>query len=217
MNDADMMVVHRLGMDSSGMMIFAKTMDALRGMNTIFRTRRIERQYEALVAGHVEMDEGVVNLPLMRDYEFPPYMRVSTDKHQAVLADFDAEIVGKKLLEMPKESLTQYQVVSREQMDGHDVTRVTLTSITGRTHQLNVHMAALGHPIVGDSVYGPDGDAAPQGGLTDSELESMIANPSRVTSSVPFSGTGTCVHAKSLKFPHPVSQEELELTSEAPF
>lgn len=126
------MVVHRLGMDTSGLVIFAKTLDTLRGMNSLFRTRKINRQYEALVCGHVEKDSGLINLPLMRDYEFPPYMRVSTDEHQKALIDLDPEVVGKQLLEKPKASLTKYEVIAREDIGGHPVTRVTLTSISGR-------------------------------------------------------------------------------------
>ncbi|ACI65616.1 predicted protein, partial [Phaeodactylum tricornutum CCAP 1055/1] len=129
----DQMVVHRLGMDTSGLIVLAKTMDTVRQMNALFRTRKITRQYEALVVGHLPQHGGLISLPLMRDYEHPPYMR--------------------KLLEMPKESLTKYEVVNREDMDGTPVSRVALTSISGRTHQLNVHLAAFGHPIVGDSVY----------------------------------------------------------------
>merc|ERR1712032_1762887 len=71
----DKMVVHRLGMDTSGLMVFAKTMDAVRGLNMLFRTRKIQRVYEVLVAGHVSSDDGIINLPLMRDYECPPFMR----------------------------------------------------------------------------------------------------------------------------------------------
>mmetsp|Transcript_11856 Transcript_11856/g.32892 ORF Transcript_11856/g.32892 Transcript_11856/m.32892 type:complete len:236 (+) Transcript_11856:135-842(+) len=96
MGRPDMMVVHRLGMDTSGLVVFAKSMDAVRGMNAVFRTRKIERKYEALVCGSVEKDEGMINLPLMRDYEFPPFMRVSTDEHQRALADLDPSEVGKK-------------------------------------------------------------------------------------------------------------------------
>ena len=129
---ADKMVVHRLGMDTSGLVVFARTNAALRGMNTLFRTRQVTRKYEALVCGHIEGDEGVINMPLMRDYENPPYMRISTEEHQRALIGLDAEEVGKKLLESPKESLTKYEVVSREDLDGNDVTRVALTSVSGR-------------------------------------------------------------------------------------
>merc|ERR1719263_549566 len=119
MGQADRMVVHRLGMDTSGLIVFAKTLAAVRGMNELFRTRSVDRKYEALVCGHVEKDQGMINLPVMRDYEFPPYMRISTDDHQRILLGVDPEEVGsKKLFEAPKESLTKYEVISREELDG---------------------------------------------------------------------------------------------------
>eukprot|EP00522_Entomoneis_paludosa_P001591 CAMPEP_0172471710 /NCGR_PEP_ID=MMETSP1065-20121228/67955_1 /TAXON_ID=265537 /ORGANISM="Amphiprora paludosa, Strain CCMP125" /LENGTH=357 /DNA_ID=CAMNT_0013229823 /DNA_START=449 /DNA_END=1522 /DNA_ORIENTATION=- len=222
MGRSDMMVVHRLGMDTSGLVVFAKTMDAVRGMNAIFRTRKIERKYEALVCGHVEKDEGMINLPLMRDYECPPFMRISTDEHQQALVGLESSEVGKKLLETPKESLTKYEVISREELDGNAVTRVSLTSISGRTHQLNVHLAAFGHPIVGDSTYGIDGDAVANGGLSDAELESLVGTPSRadeaLQKSIASAAQGkSSVHAKSLKFRHPITKEDIELTADAPF
>lgn len=222
MGRPDMMVVHRLGMDTSGLVVFAKSMDAVRGMNTVFRTRKIERKYEALVCGHVEKDEGMINLPLMRDYECPPFMRISTHEHQRALLDLDPSEVGKKLLEAPKESLTKYEVLSREELNGNPVTRVALTSISGRTHQLNVHLAAFGHPIVGDTTYGVNGDAAPNGGLTDAELETMIGNPCRADENlqkqIADAAQGkSCVHARSIKFRHPVTKENIELTADSPF
>jgi tRNA pseudouridine32 synthase/23S rRNA pseudouridine746 synthase len=217
----DRMVVHRLGMETSGIVIFAKTMDALRGMNSLFRTRSITRQYEVLVCGHVKDDAGSIDLPLMRDYEFPPYMRISTDEHQQALADLDSAIVGKKLLGAPKDSRTEYEVVAREEL-GHaklPVTRLTVTSVTGRTHQLNVHCAAFGHPIVSDRVYGLGGDAAPNGGLESvsrgsenavtAEMEHKIAEAS--------ADQAMCVHAKRLSFRHPVTQQEVDFESAPPF
>lgn len=221
----DMMVVHRLGMDSSGLIVFSRTMDALRGMNTAFRTRQIERKYEALLCGHLEKDYGVINLPLMRDYEYPPFQRISTDDHQRALLDLDPEVVDRKILEGPKDSITKYEVIAREELDGEPVTRVTLTSMSGRYHQLNVHMAAFGHPIVGDTVYGVDGDAAANGGLTGEELESLIPNKRRASAELQrrirkaFEGiyNGSCTHAKYLKFRHPVTKEDIELFSDAPF
>lgn len=223
MGSPDKMVVHRLGMDTSGLVVFAKTMEAVRGMNTIFRTRKIERQYEALVCGHVDKDEGMINLPLMRDYKNPPFMRVSTDEHQRALIGLDPAEVGKKLLEQPKESLTKYQVLSREEYEGNPVSRVALTSISGRTHQLNVHMAAFGHPIVGDSTYGIGGDAASNGGLSAAEADSLAPNSSRADADLQqkiadaASGKPACVHAKSLKFRHPVTKEDVSLSCDAPF
>ena len=223
MGRADMMVVHRLGMDTSGLVVFAKSMEAVRGMNAIFRSRQIERKYEALVCGHVEKDAGLINLPLMRDYEFPPFMRISTYEHQRALADLSPTEVGKKLLEAPKDSLTRYEVLGREEYEGSPVTRISLTSISGRTHQLNVHLAAFGHPIVGDRTYGLNGDAAPNGGLADSELNSVVNNPSRadvaLQQSIADASTdkSACIHAKSLKFRHPVTKEEMSLSTDAPF
>jgi len=217
---ADKMAVHRLGMDTSGLVVLAKTMDAVRGMNTVFRTRAIERTYEALVCGHMEKDSGMISLPLMRDYEFPPFMRVSTDEHQRALIDLSVEDVGKKLLQQPKESLTNYEVIGREELNGLPVTRVTLTSVSGRTHQLNVHLAAFGHPIVGDKTYGFGGDAANNGGLSREEQDSLVVNPCRAGDDVQSalaSHPSTCIHAKSVKFRHPVTKEDITLSCDAPF
>ena len=216
----DQIVVHRLGMDTSGIMLFCKTIDAVRGMNALFRTRKITRQYEVLVCGHVAKDTGLINLPLMRDYEHPPFMRVSTDKHQKALLDLDPQIVGTKLLEAPKASLTHYQVIERENLEGGlPVTRLLLTSISGRTHQLNVHCAAIGHPIVQDSVYGYNGEAAAGGGLSDSERSEDGAASEEVQKQI-FEQTknmNMCVHSSVLKFRHPITKEEVEFKSKAPF
>jgi tRNA pseudouridine32 synthase/23S rRNA pseudouridine746 synthase len=221
----DKMVVHRLGMDTSGLMVFARTMDAVRGLNMLFRTRKIQRVYEVLVAGHVSSDDGIINLPLMRDYECPPFMRVATQSNQMPLLDLekdDLEDMGyKKLVERPKASLTKYTVVSRDELDGQQVTRLALTSISGRTHQLNVHCAAFGHPIVGDMTYGPNGDALPQGGLTDDELAELIPNDGRVSvadqSTIVALKDAPCVHAKSMSFRHPVTKEDVSVTTDSSF
>ena len=218
---ADRMVVHRLGMDTSGLIVLAKTKEAVRGMHAAFRNRAIERKYEALVCGVVANEQGFVDLPIMRDYECPPYVRISTDAHQRALVGLDADVVGKKLLELPKASLTKYQVVAREEFDGQPVTRVSLTSLSGRYHQLNVHMAAFGHPVVGDATYGIDGLAASNGGLSDAELEALVPNPNRASvelqRAVAKAATVPCVHAKSLKFRHPVTDDEVSLTCDAPW
>jgi len=214
----DKMVVHRLGMDTSGLVVFARTNAALRGMNALFRTRKVTRKYEALVCGHVAQDEGSIDLPLMRDYENPPFMRVSTDEHQRALIGLDVDEVGKKLLESPKDSLTKYEVVSREDLDGNDVSRLVLTSITGRTHQLNVHCAAIGHPIVGDSVYGSNGEAAANGGLAEADLPADKASAElQQAIAGACAGKPMCVHAKSISFRHPVTKEDLSFEASASF
>lgn len=217
----DRMVVHRLGMDTSGLVVFARTEAGMRGMNSLFRTRKVSRKYEALVCGHLEKDAGVIDLPLMRDYEFPPFMRVSTDEKQRDLVGLEKEDVGRKLLQGPKESITKYEVICREELGGHPVTRVTLTSISGRTHQLNVHCAAFGHPIVADTVYGFDGDAAHNGGLAESIMDATAPNRASLDLqkkiSQAVSGMSMCVHAKSIAFKHPVTKEPLSFESEPEF
>ena len=236
-NSMDQMVVHRLGMETSGLVVFTKTMDSLRGMNTLFRTRSVTRQYEALVCGHVQKVDATTNreefgwitLPLMRDFECPPFMRISTDQLQEVLIGLDPDVVGKRLLEAPKASLTKYEIVSRENLSapGSDakfpVTRLTLTAITGRTHQLNVHLAAFGHPIVGDKIYGFDGDALPNGGLDVAIREKN--NPTRASEDLQeqiaavaeAKGMNMCAHAKYLSFRHPITTEDISFSSSAPF
>mmetsp|Transcript_8668 Transcript_8668/g.16358 ORF Transcript_8668/g.16358 Transcript_8668/m.16358 type:complete len:335 (+) Transcript_8668:266-1270(+) len=214
---ADKMVVHRLGMDTSGLVVFARTEAALRGMNTLFRSRAVTRTYEALVCGTMEETEGVINMPLMRDYEFPPYMRVSTEEHQRALIGLSVEDVGKKVLERPKESLTKFVVVGKEEMEGNAVTRVSLTSISGRTHQLNVHCAAYGHPIVGDKVYGINGEAAPNGGLKEGTSASRASVELQESIAAAVGDKSMCVHAKTISFEHPVTGDKLSFESAAPF
>jgi len=217
-NRMDKMVVHRLGMDTSGLVVFARTNSALRELNTLFRTRKVTRKYEALVCGHIGEDSGSIDLPLMRDYEYPPYMRVSTDEHQSALIGLDSDEVGKKMLESPKDSLTEFEVISREELDGNDVTKVSLTSISGRTHQLNVHCAAIGHPIVGDSVYGFEGSAAANGGLNEDDLPADKASSELQSAIASACGDKPmCVHAKSISFEHPITREKLSFECDAPF
>lgn len=219
---SDRMVVHRLNRDSSGVMVFAKTLEAVRGLNTVFRTRKIQRGYELLVCGHVKKNRGLIDLPLMRDYECPPYMRISTDEHQEALLDLSPDVVGKKILEMPKNSVTQFKVVEREELNGLPVTRLRIDYQSGRTHQLNCHLAAFGHPIVGDTMYGADGDALPNGGLADDELDYLVPNKVRASSDLQrelkeAADGQVFVHATSLEFRHPVTKEQVSVQSETPF
>lgn len=229
---ADHMVVHRLGMDISGLMVFAKTIDAVRGLHTSFRTRHVDRTYEILVCGHVPKNKGRITLPIMRDYEHPLYMRISTDRHQEVLIDLDPDTVGKKLLEQPKECITEYKVISREEMNGEPVTRLLVRSVSGRMHQINCHFAAIGHPLVGDMSYGGiNGMASPNGGLSEDEFEYMLPKPycqqcNRVSLEQQIRTTGStnesmvtnpACHAKTLRFRHPITKKQILFESDAPF
>jgi len=214
---ADKMVVHRLGMDTSGIIVFARTDAALRRMNTLFRTRKVVRKYEALVCGTIEDEEGIINLPVMRDFEFPPYMRISTDEYQKALIGLTSEDIDEKILELPKKSLTKYEVTGREELNGNAVTRVALTSISGRTHQLNVHCAAFGHPIVGDKVYGVNGEAAPNGGLDECISTSRASDELQEQIATASGEKAMCIHAKTIGFEHPITREKLSFESDSPF
>ena len=122
------------------------------------------------------------------------------------------------MLESPKDSLTKYEVVSREDFHGNDVTRLILTSISGRTHQLNVHCAAIGHPIVGDTVYGHNGEAASNGGLDEADLPADKASIElQQAIAEACAGKPMCVHTKSISFRHPVTKENLSFESNASF
>lgn len=134
------MIVHRLDMDTSGLVIFGRTQTAVAGLQKAFRERNVQKSYQALVCGHVRIaDSGIVNLPLQRDHEQPPFMRVSTasSEQAAAQAVHDLQHHGwKKLIrKRPKPSQTEWSVLSREHLDNDKnlpVTRLALTPITGR-------------------------------------------------------------------------------------
>jgi 23S rRNA-/tRNA-specific pseudouridylate synthase len=135
------------------------------------------KEYEALVCGHVPFDSGWIDLPLQRDHEYPPFMRVSTPKseHAAALLIDELKQSGyeKQGRKKPKPSQTEFRVVERTYHPHNSalpITRLRLQPKTGRTHQLRVHCAAMGYPILGDPTYGLHGDAASFGGLADAIL-----------------------------------------------
>lgn len=129
---SEALLVHRLDMDTSGLMLFARSLEMQRALSGLFEKRLIEKRYVAWVEGVLERDKGVVDLPMRKDMEqsLPP--RHVVDHMQG------------------KPASTRWQVVEREP----ERTRVELFPQTGRSHQLRVHMTALGHPIVGDPIYG---------------------------------------------------------------
>lgn len=160
----DALSVHRLDMSTSGLIVLARGKEMHRRMSAIFRDRQVGKRYIAIVAGQMG-DAGEVDLPLGSDWPNRPRQKV----------DFT---IGKP-------SLTQYRLLTHNK--GTNNSRVELEPLTGRTHQLRVHMAAIGHPISGDTLYG---------GCTSERL---------------------LLHACSLSFPHPLSGERLTLESEPPF
>lgn len=122
--------VHRLDMATSGVIVVALNKPAERELKRQFREREPKKSYIARVWGHLEKDEGLIDLPLICDWPNRPKQKVC--------------------FETGKSAQTEYFVLNR---DDNNSTRVKLTPITGRSHQLRVHMLALGHPILGDRFY----------------------------------------------------------------
>ena len=124
--------VHRLDLGTSGLLVLARSPDMHRALNRLFETRRVEKRYVALVAGRMETGERVIDLPLIADWPNRPRQMVDS-------------AIGKP-------SRTRLRVAGYEA--ALDATRVDLFPETGRSHQLRVHLQAIGHPIIGDTLYG---------------------------------------------------------------
>lgn len=161
----DALTVHRLDQVTSGLVVFARGAAMQRALSMLFERREVEKRYEALVEGVVEADAGEIDLPLICDWPNRPRQKV----------DFD---IGKP-------SLTRWRVLARDARTAR--TRLALEPLTGRTHQLRVHLASIGHPIVGDAFYG--------------------ASPA----------ARVCLHAARLGFSHPATGAWCEWLSAALF
>ena len=159
---------HRLDMATSGILLFALSKAADRELKRQFREREPKKYYQALVWGHLEQDHGVVELPLICDWENRPRQKIC--------------------FERGKRAVTFYDVLQRYP---NNTTRVKLTPITGRSHQLRLHMLALGHPILGDKFY-----SHPQAKALSPRL---------------------CLHAESLQIQHPITGEMMEFTAPVGF
>ncbi|WP_035373254.1 RluA family pseudouridine synthase [Acinetobacter gerneri] len=164
------LLIHRLDRDTSGILIFALSKSAQKSISRQFQERETSKTYQALVAGHLQ-GEGEINVPVVYDPAHPPLHIADPDHNKA--------------------ALTHYQVIEHLEIQGQPVTRVKLTPITGRSHQLRVHMQYLGHPIIGDTLYAT---AAQQ------QLMPRL-----------------CLHAERLSFYHPQTKEQVEFYCQAPF
>lgn len=122
-------IVHRLDMDTSGILMMARDADTHRELSRQFHDQEVRKIYTAVVGGVVSGEDGVIDIPIRKDFDNPPCQCV----------DF----------EQGKESLTAWRVVKRE----GDRTRLELRPKTGRSHQLRIHLRELGHPILGDDLY----------------------------------------------------------------
>ena len=131
----DALVVHRLDMATSGLMVFARGVAMQRTLNAAFAARTVQKQYIALVQGLLPCnpDWQTINLPIAADWERRP-LRVIDPDHG-------------------KPSLTHWHCVSNDA--SQQCSRLELSPVTGRSHQLRVHLQAIGHPIVGDTLYAP--------------------------------------------------------------
>lgn len=158
------LLIHRLDTDTSGVMVFARTASAQVHLSGQFERRETEKHYVARVAGVVAGDSGTVDLPLTVDWPNRPRQHVD-------------HATGRP-------AITGWQVLARAPQE----TRMRLIPHTGRTHQLRVHMAALGHPILGDPLYAPPSD-----------------HPRLM------------LHAERLAFRHPVSGDPVTFTAPCRF
>ena len=170
-------VVHRLDMATSGIIIMALNKAAHVNISRQFEQRKTKKSYIARVFGHVKEQQGSVDLPLICDWPNRPKQKVDHENG--------------------KQSLTHYQVLSYSELDDeskstdNESTLVELTPVTGRSHQLRVHMLALGHPILGDRLYAH---------------EQALTVSSRLQ-----------LHARNLTLAHPVTGELLTFVAPCPF
>lgn len=161
----DALTVHRLDQVTSGLLLHARGKAVESALSVQFQQRQVGKRYEAVVEGVMVDDAGAVDLPLIVDWPNRPRQRVD--------------------LTLGKPALTRWQVLARD--PDLQRTRVALEPVTGRSHQLRLHMASLGHPIVGDVLYG----AAPA---------------ARVH-----------LHACHLQFVHPLSGQGMRFDSPVPW
>lgn len=174
----DALIVHRLDMGTSGVLIFARGIDALRQLGKQFETRQVHKRYIAIVRGALPAPSGEISLPLITDWENRPRQRVD-------------HALGKP-------ATTRYALIDYDST--HDRSRVALKPITGRTHQLRVHLAAAGTPIVGDPLYGTEAE----------RLAGFSAPP-------PTPQSRLMLHAEQLAITHPVAGTPLLIDDPAPF
>ncbi|MFI3169536.1 MAG: RluA family pseudouridine synthase [Faecalibacterium sp.] len=162
-------IVHRIDKDTSGLLVVAKDDATHVGLSQQMALHSVERVYHAMVYGRFSQDEGFVEMPLARSR--------NDRKKMAVMRDGEAH---------SKYAYTGYRIVNRFET----FTEVECRLKTGRTHQIRVHLAHIGHPVAGDAIYGPRDCIKKLG--------------------------GQCLHAKTLGFVHPITGETLRFDSPLP-
>ncbi len=159
-------IVHRIDKDTSGLLVVAKGDAAHNGLAEQFAEHSIKREYQAVVYGNIKEDKGTVDAPIGRH---------PVHRKQMAITPLNS-----------KRAVTHFEVIER--LNGY--THIKCNLETGRTHQIRVHMASLGHSIAGDEVYGP---------------KKVIKDLN-----------GQCLHAKVLGFTHPITKQEVIFDSELP-
>ncbi|MBQ76153.1 MAG: RNA pseudouridine synthase [Gammaproteobacteria bacterium] len=163
----DVVIVHRLDLDTSGLLVLSRSRPASSDLNRQFRERTVSKEYVAVVDGVVNDDAGEIDLPIRSDPDNRPRQMVDRSN-------------GRK-------ALTRYRVLRRED----NCSRLQLTAVTGRSHQLRIHLAEVGHPILGCDLYA---------------TEKAFRRADRLL-----------LHATCLGFIHPGSGKWLEFESNSPF
>jgi tRNA pseudouridine32 synthase/23S rRNA pseudouridine746 synthase len=164
------LLIHRLDRDTSGILAFGLTKWGQKTISRQFQERQTDKTYQAVVAGKLE-GEGTIEVPVVYDPSRPP-LHIADPAHN-------------------KPAITHWQAIEHFNIQGQPVTRVKLIPITGRSHQLRVHMQYLGHPIIGDTLYAT---------LEQQQLSSRL-----------------CLHAERLSFYHPQTEQLVEFYCPAPF
>ncbi len=157
-------LVHRLDRETSGVVLFAKSPEVARELGKVWETRNVTKEYLAIVHGHVGSDGGVIDAPLGRD-EASRVAIKDTVRPDGALARTEYVVVRRFLR------------VSTASTNPLPFTLLSLHPLTGRKHQIRIHLASLGHPIVGDKIYGGDEDlylALVEGRLTAAQRARLI-------------------------------------------
>ena len=162
-------IVHRLDKDTSGLLIIAKNDKAHIQMSNQIKNREVKKTYIALVRGTIAENEATINMPIGRSTKDRKKMAVTKSG---------------------KEAVTHFKVLNRYTTDKGSYTLLEIKIDTGRTHQIRVHMAEIGHPVIGDVVY--------SNGKNEFGVE------------------GQCLHAKRLEFTHPITGKEMKLEAPLP-
>jgi 23S rRNA pseudouridine1911/1915/1917 synthase len=186
-------IVHRLDKDTSGLIVVAKNDRAHAALGEMFSSRRIKKTYIALVQGALEREKGTINAGVSRD----PMRRTR---------------MTAKPNENARAAVSHYEVVRRFATRFGKFTLVRVRIETGRTHQIRVHMASIGHPVVGDTLYGGAGQLTDQvaAQAAQSKAARRKADPEVLRLGRNF------LHAARLEFAHPVTGKPLQLEAPLP-